>query len=146
MIYLLILEREHSGGRARGRGRETQADSLLSMETDTGLDPMVLRSQPQLKPRVGCSINCATQAPHTVFIFTHLCVARTEGKWLSWWSNFVHLVAAVCWNHWSQGQASHLHLFNLAFNTGRLCCRVWCLFGIFTKLFHWVCPSHFGKR
>ena len=34
-----------SGGRAEGKGgRESQADSLLSMEPNVGLDPMTLRS------------------------------------------------------------------------------------------------------
>jgi len=43
-----------------GRGRE--ADSLVSEEpTDTGLDPMILRSLPELKPRVG--VGCVTEPP-----------------------------------------------------------------------------------
>ena len=40
------------GGRAEG-GRETQADSPLSEETDSGLNLMTLRSWTELKPRVG---------------------------------------------------------------------------------------------
>jgi len=41
----LIEERESaSRGRGRERGRETQADSLLSMEPDAGLNSRTLRS------------------------------------------------------------------------------------------------------
>ena len=53
-------EREHGG---RGRGRENLNQTLLSAEPDSGLDPMTLRSGPELKPRVRCLTNCATQAP-----------------------------------------------------------------------------------
>ena len=54
-IYLFTLkidgEREHEqGGRSRRRGT---ADSTLSMEPNVGLDPMTMRSGPELKPRVG---------------------------------------------------------------------------------------------
>lgn len=70
-IYL--SEREHvhvlthtsmGGGRSKGRGeRETQADSLLSVEPNVGLDLVTLRSQPALKSRVTRLIDCATQTP-----------------------------------------------------------------------------------
>ena len=43
-----------SRGGAEGES-ELQADSPLSMEPHTELDPMTLRSQPEPKPRVGCS-------------------------------------------------------------------------------------------
>ena len=39
----------------RERERESQADSALSTEPDLGLNLMTLRSQSELKPRVGCS-------------------------------------------------------------------------------------------
>lgn len=35
-----------------GRGRESQTASLLSKEPELGLNPMTLRSQSKLKPRV----------------------------------------------------------------------------------------------
>jgi len=38
------------GGGAEGE-RESQADSPLSSEPDTGLDPITLRSEPEPKPR-----------------------------------------------------------------------------------------------
>ena len=48
-IYLLILEREPDEG-AEGEGeRESQADSPLSKEPYSGLDPMTLRSWPETK-------------------------------------------------------------------------------------------------
>ena len=42
--------------------RESHAGSLLSMETDAGLNPMTLGSQPELKSGVGLSTYWATQA------------------------------------------------------------------------------------
>lgn len=56
---VIYLFREHvhvgvSRGRGRGRGRrESPADSVLCMEPDVGLDRTTLRSQPELRPRVG---------------------------------------------------------------------------------------------
>ena len=37
----------------RKRERESQADSILSMEPNIVLDLTTLKSQPELKPRVG---------------------------------------------------------------------------------------------
>ena len=51
------------GGAERERERESQARSMLSMEPSVGLDPMALGSCPELKSRVGCSTNSATQVP-----------------------------------------------------------------------------------
>ena len=51
-------------GRGRERERDPQADSLLSAEPHTGLHPRALRSWPEPEPRIGCSTNWATQAPH----------------------------------------------------------------------------------
>jgi len=47
----------------RERERQSEVDSTLSAEPDVGLDPMTLRSKSELKPRFGCSIDCATQMP-----------------------------------------------------------------------------------
>lgn len=45
----LFLERAQAEG-VEGRGeRETQADSVLSVEPDVGLNPKTLTSQPDLK-------------------------------------------------------------------------------------------------
>lgn len=77
-IYL--LERERGGVRRRGqRERETKslADSPLSTEPHTGLDPTTLRSGPEPKPRVGCLPDCTTQAPSGLYLlgerFGELC-------------------------------------------------------------------------
>ena len=52
-------------GRRGGRAEdiESQADSMLNVEPDMSLDPRTLRSQPEPKPRVGHSTDCATQVP-----------------------------------------------------------------------------------
>ena len=42
---------------------------MLSMELDMGLNPTTLRSQPELKPRVGYSTDSATQEPQYADIF-----------------------------------------------------------------------------
>lgn len=46
--------------------RESQADSVPSMEPDIGLNLMRLRSLPEPKPRVGRLIDCTTQEPLNV--------------------------------------------------------------------------------
>ena len=43
------------------RERESQADSLLSLEPQAGLDPRTLRSRPEPKSRVGYLTDSATQ-------------------------------------------------------------------------------------
>ena len=57
-IYLF----ETGRGEQRKRERETQADSVLSVEPNTGLDLMTLRSWPELIPRIRRSTDCASQA------------------------------------------------------------------------------------
>jgi len=49
--------------RGREREKESEADSMLSTETYTGLDPSTMRPRPEQKLRVGCANNRATQAP-----------------------------------------------------------------------------------
>jgi len=56
------------GGRAEGE-RESQADSTLNTEPDAGLDPGILRSLPEPKPRIRLLTNCATQAPCVHILF-----------------------------------------------------------------------------
>jgi len=46
------VRREHEWEGQREREREFQADSMLSMEPDMGLDLTTLRSRPELKPNV----------------------------------------------------------------------------------------------
>ena len=53
-----------NGGRGQ-EGKESHADSALSMETDARLDLITLRSWPEWKPRVEHSTNRATQVPST---------------------------------------------------------------------------------
>lgn len=47
----------------QGGGKKSQADSVLSVEPDGGLDLTVLGSGPEAKPRVGGLTDCVTQAP-----------------------------------------------------------------------------------
>ena len=64
--FIYLVEREREWGKGKGqreKERESQATSTLSAEPDTGLNPTILRSQPEPKSRVGCSTNWATQAP-----------------------------------------------------------------------------------
>ncbi|XP_038386140.1 uncharacterized protein LOC106557569 isoform X5 [Canis lupus familiaris] len=52
--FCLCIEREHMRGRLREKKRQSlQPTALLNSEPDVVLDPMILRSQPTLKPRVG---------------------------------------------------------------------------------------------
>ena len=43
-------------------GGESEADSVLSVESNVGLDLTILRSRPEPKPRVGLLTGCATHA------------------------------------------------------------------------------------
>ena len=62
-LDLFFLFRKREREREWGAGRESQVDSLLSVELNTGLDLMTLRSLPEPKSRVRCSIDWATQVP-----------------------------------------------------------------------------------
>ena len=54
-ILFFMREREREGMSEQGEGqRERDKQTLLSLEPDTGLGPMALRSGPDLKPRVRC--------------------------------------------------------------------------------------------
>ena len=54
-MHIHVHTRVGQGGR---KGvRESQADSPVSMETDMGLDPKTLKSQPKLKSRIGSLTN-----------------------------------------------------------------------------------------
>ena len=57
----LFIEREHKQKRQKKRERESQDNSVLSVEPNEGLDLTTLRSQPEPKPRVQCPANCATK-------------------------------------------------------------------------------------
>ena len=50
-LFILERVRAQRGGHSE-REREFQADATLSIEPDTGLNLMTLRSRPELKPRV----------------------------------------------------------------------------------------------
>lgn len=55
MYIFIIFERAcMSEGRDRGtgRGKESQADSMVSTELDTALNPMTLTSRSEMKPKV----------------------------------------------------------------------------------------------
>ena len=65
-IYLRERERAcMSQGRVKGkgRGRESSTASLVSVDADTGLHPMTLRSQPELNSGVGRLTDHAPQDP-----------------------------------------------------------------------------------
>ena len=47
LFILREKERKKNGRRGNGGGRSSQADSLLSAESNLGLDPMTLRSLPE---------------------------------------------------------------------------------------------------
>ena len=74
-------------GVAKGEGE--RADSTPCMESDVGLDPTTLRSQPEPKPRVDGLTGSTTQAPpphvssfKAMFLnFPHLCVIPTKPVW-----------------------------------------------------------------
>ena len=67
LFLSLFWEREHEKGQVRGRGvegeRKPQAGSTLSSKLDMGLDPTTLGSWLELKSRIRCSTDWATQAP-----------------------------------------------------------------------------------
>ena len=66
-MHLFERERDHDGGGAE-RGRENpQADSTLSSELNTELDPRTLRSWPKPKWRDRHLTDWATQAPLECF-------------------------------------------------------------------------------
>lgn len=60
-LYIFICERKREW--ARGRERESEADSALIAEPNEGFNPTTMRSCPEPKPRVNHSINWGTQAP-----------------------------------------------------------------------------------
>ena len=68
-IYLLVLQREKKREReterveGRDRRRESSSGLLTERGDDLGLDLRMLRSLPELKPRVRDLTNWATQAP-----------------------------------------------------------------------------------
>ena len=80
-LYLILFwEGEKAGGRGMGRGqreRENQADSKPSVEPNTGLQFMTLRSWPELKPRIGC-LTEPTRHPF-LLIFNCLSYIRHNG-------------------------------------------------------------------
>jgi len=62
-VCKILLEREsvctrvREWGTSRRRGRESQVESVLSVEPDAGLDLTTLGSRPELKSGVGCLID-----------------------------------------------------------------------------------------
>ena len=74
LVVFIYFEREqerakHGGGRGREGERESQAGSKLSTQSPTqGWHPQTVRSCPELKPKVGCLLNRATQVPLSFFL------------------------------------------------------------------------------
>lgn len=75
VIYLFESESElvHvSWAGSRGKGKESQANSMLSVKPHASLHLTILRSRPEPKPKVGCWIDWATQVPHRWLTLNHL--------------------------------------------------------------------------
>ena len=70
-VFIYVWERgrekEWGGGKAEGEG-ESLADSTLNIELNAGLDSQTLRSCPELKSKVGCLTNYATQVPLKIIL------------------------------------------------------------------------------
>ena len=102
------FEKERENRREGQRERESQADSTLNIEPNLELIPMTLRSQPKLKPRVGCLTDWTTQAPQLIVILLKIWVI-TKGTTKEFMSGHpggsVHW-APNCWfqlRSWSHG-------------------------------------------
>lgn len=68
------------------RERETQTDSISSVEPDMGLNPITPRLWPEAKPSVGCPADCTTEASKL-----------HSFSWLNnipWW---IHITLFICW-------------------------------------------------
>ena len=64
-------KRERKSMSGRGRGRENLELPLdLSVEPNSGLDLMTVRSRPELKPRLGLVTYCTTQVPLLLLILS----------------------------------------------------------------------------
>ena len=79
LIYIFEREGESEGEHVcisgeGGRRKASQANSMLSVETNVGLDLMTLISWPELKPRVRHSTNGATLAPTFIFKWYLYCL------------------------------------------------------------------------
>ena len=73
-VYLFIVDREIDRGQAgegqRERETESQAGSVPSAQSPRwDLNPWTVTSWPELKPRVGCLTNWATQVPRNQPLF-----------------------------------------------------------------------------
>ena len=69
-IYLLIWERERMCKQAEGEGETLKQTPCWAWSPNAGPDPMTLRSWSELKSRVGCSADWATQAPQVQNLLT----------------------------------------------------------------------------
>ena len=81
--------KEEKKGKEKER-KESQTDSLLSIELHIGLDLRTLKSQPELKPKVECLSNWATQVPETHRVF----------EWSQFNNLFVAVALFICFCLW----------------------------------------------
>ena len=91
-IYLFERECEWREGQ-RERETESQADSLLSTEPATGLDPTTLRSWPEPKSRVSHLTDWGTQAPLPHMLskcYPHSTYYFCNTEKIPTWANNVH--------------------------------------------------------
>ena len=67
ILFIHWWEGGHRGG-GRGREKESQADSMQSPESDTGLHITTLKSRPEPRPSDRCLTNWVTQAPQQLLL------------------------------------------------------------------------------
>ena len=70
-LFFFFLESEHKQEGQRERERKSQADSMLGAQPDAELDLTTPRSQLELKPQIGCLINCVTQETSSSCFSSH---------------------------------------------------------------------------
>ena len=73
LLMFVYLFWDRKQGRGRGRSRASQAGSALLEQSRLWVSiPLAVRSWPELKSRVRCLTDWATQAPHPLVILSEL--------------------------------------------------------------------------
>ena len=101
-ICLFIWERVRARAHAREseeegqRERESQADSMLSVKPSAGLNLMTLRSQPELKPRLGRLTDWTVQVPPVLF-FKKIFASLMGKKLVNVGSDYRRVIMSWTW-------------------------------------------------